>query len=153
MLLRLKKKRQDGKWFMKFRFECIVLFDVQLSLKSYKFIVLFVCVYTCLDVRNSNILQNGLRNIKKILTKFNVWTEKEQILAVFLLLFNRSRSRSLTELTRLIIPPTKIVLVPTWARRCTIWTWILTSPMHTLFYCPTEIRLPLLRKVQVYNFV
>ena len=149
MLLRLKKKRQDGKWFMKFRFECIVLFVVQLSLKSYKFIILFICVDICLDVRNSNILQNGLRNIKKILTKFNVWTEKEQ----WGVSFNRSRSRSLTELTRLIIPPTKTVLVPTWARRCTIWTWILTSPMHTLFYCPTEIRLPLLRKVQVYNFV
>ena len=149
MLLRLKKKRQDGKWFMKFRFECIVLFVVQLSLKSYKFIILFICVDICLDVRNSNILQNGLRNIKKILTKFNVWTEKEQ----WGVSFNRSRSRSLTELTRLIIPPTKIVLVPTWVLRCTIWTWILTSPMHTLFYCPTEIRSSFLRKAQVYNFV
>ena len=69
---------------MKFRFECIVLFVVQPT-KS-KILQIYRTIYMrlySLDVRNSNILQNGLRNIKKILTKFNVWTEKEQIMAVF----------------------------------------------------------------------
>ena len=58
---------------MKFRFECIVLFVVQPT-KS-KILQIYRTIYMrlySLDVRNSNILQNGLRNIKKILTKFNV---------------------------------------------------------------------------------
>ena len=139
---------------MKFRFECIVLFVVQPTkskiLQIYRTIYMRLYMFRCEKLQYSS---KWPKKYKKDTDKIYPLNRERTNIGSLLLPFNRSRSRSLTELTRLIIPPTKIVLVPTWVLRCTIWTWILTSPMHTMFYCPTEIRSSFLRKAQVYNFV
>ena len=58
MLLRLKKIRQDGKWFMKFRYECIVLFVVQPTkskiLQIYRTIYMRLYMFRCEKLRYSS---------------------------------------------------------------------------------------------------